>query len=70
MNDFQELVYTRLQSLPNDFVITVGDFGDVTKVEALSHVKDNDEVGKIILEVNRQFFDAIKSGELYACLGQ
>jgi len=28
MNDFQELVYVRLQSLPDDFIISAGDFGD------------------------------------------
>ena len=38
MNSFQELVYTRLQSLPNDFVISAGDFGDITKTQALQHV--------------------------------
>jgi len=70
MNGFQELVYARLQSLPKDFVISAGDFGDITKDEALRHVKENDEIGQIIIEIDRQFFEALKSGELYACLDQ
>ena len=68
MNDFQELVYIRLQSLPDDFMISAGDFGDVTKAEALDHVKNNDEIGKTIIEIDRHFFEALRSGELYASI--
>ena len=70
MNSFQELVYTRLLSLPNDFVISAGDFGDITKTQALQHVKANDDIGRTIMNVQRQFLDALKSGELYAHLNQ
>ena len=68
MNDFQELVFTRLQSFPKDFAISAGDFGEITKEQALEHVRANDEIGQTIIEINRQFFQALKSGELYACL--
>ncbi len=70
MKDFQELVYARLQSLPEDFVISAGDFGDITKTQALQHVKSNDEIGKTIINVQRQFLEALKTGELYAYLNQ
>ena len=70
MDDFQELVYTRLQSLPKDFIITSGGFGDITREEALSHVKANDEIGQILIDVDRMYFQALKSGELYASLSQ
>ena len=69
MTDFQQLVYTRLQSLPRDFVISAGDFGDITKDEALSHVKANDEIGQIIIAIDREYFNALKSEDLYAYLG-
>lgn len=70
MNDFQELVYTRLQSMPKDFIISVGDHGEITKDEALKHVRSNDEIGKLIIAVNREYFDMLKSGKLYASLSQ
>lgn len=70
MNDFEKLVCARLQSLPNDFVISTGDFGDVTKTEALDHVKAGDEIGQLIITINREYFDALKSGEIYEYLSQ
>lgn len=70
MNDFQQLVYTRLQSMPKDFIISVGDYGEITKEEALHHVQKNDEIGQFIIMINREYFDMLKSGELYASIGQ
>lgn len=70
MNDFQRLVYTRLQSMPKDFVIAMGDYGEITKDEALSHVQRNDEIGQFIIMVNREYFDMLKSGALYESLSQ
>lgn len=64
MNDFQKVVYARLQTMPRDFIIASGEFGEISRDEALEHVKNNDEVGKFIIQVNRDYFDMIKSGEL------
>lgn len=70
MDDFQKLVYTRLQSLPKDFVISAGDFGEVTKKEALEHVKKNDEVGQFFINIDREYFDMLKNGGPYASINQ
>ena len=64
MDDFQKVVYARLQAMPNDYIIAVGKFGEVNKQQALEHVKKNDEVGQFIISVNRDYFNMIKSGEL------
>lgn len=69
MNDFQELVYTRLQSLPNGYDISIGDAGTVTKEEALSHVSANDEIGQVIMQIDRNYFNQLKSGDFYASIG-
>ena len=68
MTDFQQLVYVRLQSLPSDFIIS-GDFGDITKEEALSHVRTNDEIGQAIIAIEREYFDALKSGDFRVLCG-
>lgn len=62
--DFREVVCARLQSMPKDFIIATGEFGEVTRDEALEHVKNNDEVGKFIIQINREYFEMIKNGEL------
>lgn len=69
-DDFQKLVYARLQTLPRDFIISAGDFGDVTKDDALEHVKNNDEIGQFIIAIDRQYFNALKSGDFYASISQ
>lgn len=68
MDDFQELVYNRLQTYPKGYEISVGDYGTVTKEAALQHVKDNDEIGQILIQIDRNYFDIIKSGKLYESL--
>lgn len=70
MGDFQKIVYTRIQSMPKDFVISVGDYGTVTKEQALDHVQKNDEIGQVIVMINREYFDLLKSGQLYESLSE
>lgn len=67
-DDFQELVYTRLQSLPKGYTLSIGNFGNVTKEEALTHVAKKDEVGQMLIQADREFFNLLKSGEFYASL--
>lgn len=66
MDDFQKLVYVRLQSFPKGYSLSVGGYGNVSKEEALKHVADNDEIGQLLIRVDREYFDALKSGNLYA----
>ncbi len=65
MDDFQELVYTRLQALPKGYSLHVGGVGKITKEQALKHVNDNDKIGKLLMAVDRHYFDLIKSGKIY-----
>ena len=65
MDDFQKLVYTRLQTLPKGYTISIGDFGDISKEEALDHIVENDKMGKVLIQIDREYFDSLKSGEFY-----
>lgn len=65
-DDFQKLVYARLQALPKGYTISIGGVGDVSKEEALKHVSENDKIGQLLIAVDRHYFDLIKSGEIYA----
>lgn len=66
MDDFRKLVYTRLQSFPRGYSISVGEFGQITKEEALTHVAENDQIGKVLIQIDREYFDALKTGNIYA----
>ncbi|MBR0465288.1 hypothetical protein IJJ02_00655 [Candidatus Saccharibacteria bacterium] len=65
-DDFQKLVYARLQALPKGYSISIGGVGDVSKEEALQHVSAKDKIGQLLIAVDRHYFDLIKSGEMYA----
>lgn len=65
-DDFQKLVYARLQTLPKGYTISIGGVGDVTKEEALKHVSKGDRIGQTLIAVDRHYFDLLKSGEIYA----
>ena len=66
MDDFQKLVYARLQTLPKGYTISVGSVGDISKEEALQHVSVNDKIGKLLIAADRHYFDLLKAGEIYA----
>lgn len=68
MNDFQNLVYNRWLTFPKGYSISIGDFGTITKADALRHVKENDKIGQILIKIDREFFDSLKTGEFYAGL--
>ena len=70
MDDFQELVYNRLQTLPKGYNISIGGTDNITKEEALSHVAKNDDIGQLIIQMDREYFNALKTGEIYASLNQ
>ena len=65
-DDFQRLVYARLQTLPRGYSISIGGVGDISKEEALDHVSKNDKIGKLLMAVDRHYFDLLKSGDVYA----
>ena len=68
MDNFQKLVYTRWQAFPKGYSISIGGIGVVTKEEALKHVAEKDEIGMILMAVDRNYFENLKSGNIYADL--
>jgi len=63
--DFQKLVYARIQALPDGTNISIGDLGSLSKKDLLEHVKDGDEIGQKMIEIDKAFFQALKDGSLY-----
>ena len=63
--EIKELVIARLDVMPSNVTVSIGSFGTFSKNELKEHVKDNDEVGKKVVEVQMAFLRAIKDGKLY-----
>ncbi|MBL7147834.1 MAG: hypothetical protein ISS82_03345 [Nanoarchaeota archaeon] len=60
--DLKELVIVRLETMPSNRKISIGSYGDFNKEELIKHVKEGDEVGKKIIEVELEFIRTLKEG--------
>jgi hypothetical protein len=63
--DIQDLVIARLQTLPDGVELSIGSEGDFTKDELINHVRQGDDVGQKIIELEMSFFRSFKSGVFY-----
>lgn len=60
--DVKELVIARLETFPANKKISIGSYGKFTKDELIQHVKEEDNIGKKIAEVELEFLRAMKEG--------
>ena len=59
MNDDElNIVIARLESMPSHIKLSVGEFGSFDKWELIDHVKDEDEVGELIVKI---YMDNLRS---------
>lgn len=63
--DIKELVKARLNVLPKNINISIGAEGTFDKNELIEHVDKGDQIGQKIAQVEMEFLQAIKQGELY-----
>ncbi len=63
-DDLKDLVIYRLDILPSDKKISIGSSGDFSKSELIEHVKNGDEIGQKIVELEMTFLKALKNGVL------
>ncbi len=63
--EFKELIIWQLESetLPN-LKLSVGNKGTFTREELIGHVEDEDEIGKLYLEMKLKFMKDLMSGEI------
>jgi len=60
--EIKELVIARLDAIPSNKKISIGNYGEFTKEELIEGVKFGSEVGKKIIEVELEFLRAFKQG--------
>lgn len=68
--DLKELVIYRLDTFPEDKRISIGSDGEFSKSELIDHVRDGDEIGKKIVELEITFLRALKDGVLLSEINQ
>jgi len=60
-----DLVVARLQNLPSDKEISIGSSGEFTKEKLIEHVKEADEIGKKMIDIEMEFLRSLKEGVFY-----
>ncbi len=63
--DIKELVKARLNVLPKNVSVSIGQEGTYSRDELIDHVNKEDNIGQKVTQVEMEFLQAIKTGELY-----
>ena len=61
----KELVLARLETLPIGAVISIGLSQELTKDELIKSVREGNEVGQKMMEIEMSFLQGLKAGVLY-----
>jgi hypothetical protein len=48
----KSIVLHRLETMPPNMKLSIGDYGAFTRDELIKHVKENDEVGRIVVNIH------------------
>ena len=68
--ELKELVMARLDVMPPNFKLSIGNKGTFDKKELMDHVKKGDDVGNQIIEMQVNFIKALTSGRLTQTLAR
>ncbi|MBI2110215.1 hypothetical protein HYT51_00340 [Candidatus Woesearchaeota archaeon] len=68
MNDseIKEIVIARLDVLPRDRKISIGNEGTFSKEELIEHVQKGDKIGKKIVEIEMEFLRSFKKEGMFS----
>jgi len=64
----KDLVIARLEALPENVEISIGSKDALNKTDLIRHVKDGDDLGRKIMEVEMNFLRSMKEGSFYESL--
>ncbi|MEK6920636.1 MAG: hypothetical protein AABX82_02035 [Nanoarchaeota archaeon] len=60
--DIKKLVIARLEVLPSDKKISIGSIGEFTKEQLIQSVKNEDAIGRKMIQIEIEFLQALKEG--------
>ena len=60
--EIKKLVIARLEILPENKRISIGNLGEFSRDELIENVNNNTEVGNKIIEIELEFLRAMKKG--------
>lgn len=64
----RKLVATRLETLPDGAIISVGSDREFTKKQIIESVLEGNEIGQKMVEIEMSFLQSLKEGVLYGAI--
>ena len=68
--ELKKIVLWRLETIPTNYKLSVGNKGSFTKDELKQHVEKGDEVGVMFANMQLKFMKALASGEFSKALAE
>lgn len=59
--EIKELVIVRLESMPDTIKIAFGSGEELTKKQLIEHVKEEDQFGKLIIDMQVKYLESLKN---------
>lgn len=60
--EIKKLVLVRLESMPSNIKIALGSGEQLSKERLIEHVKNNDQLGKMIVDMQLKYLKSMKTG--------
>ncbi len=61
--ELKEVVIIRIEAIPSNLKLSIGDGKSLTKEEMIEHVKNGDDIGKQIIQSHLSFMRAVGRGD-------
>lgn len=58
--DLKELVLLRLEAMPSNIEISLGEFGVLSKQDLIEHVRKEDSLGKLMVDMQLKYLQSMK----------
>ncbi|MEM3199665.1 MAG: hypothetical protein QXD11_02905 [Candidatus Micrarchaeaceae archaeon] len=66
--DIKELVMARIDTMPYNRSIVIGNYGVFNKEQLKEHVENEDKIGIKVVEMQLEFLKALKDGRIYKAI--
>ncbi len=60
--EIKKLVITRLSTMPANMKLSIGNYGIFSKDELIENVKKENEIGKLVIEMQLKYLKSFKKG--------
>lgn len=66
--DIRKLVIARLETMPRDRGLAIGNLGSFTRDDLIKHVKSGDHIGDLMVEMQLEYLRALKEDDFFEFL--